>query len=309
MPRPPRVDFPGARHHVMNRGARHEAFFTTSEVCADFMGVLSELPGRFGLRVHGYALMPNHFHLLLESTRGELSEGMAHLQGHFSRLLNERYGWDGPLFRSRFKSRLVDDDAWWMHLLAYLHLNPVKAHLAPSAADAHFTSHAAYIGQVATPEWLTTDELLASFVTRADLEQYVQHVQVGRERGPDGFDADDLWGLSKTTPTRPAPQPYTGYLEPELALQMVAELTGVPASALPNHRRGKPGNRAAWLAAWWLDRATALSQAEIGAALGTTQTGVSQRLRLLRRREADDPELRRWMEALEEARAIAKINA
>ena len=306
MPRPPRIDFPGARHHVMNRGARAEAIFTSDGSAADFIGVLSELPGRFGLRVHGYALMPNHFHLMLESTRGELSEGMAHLQGHFSRLMNERHGFDGPLFRARFKSKLVLDDAWWMHLLAYLHLNPVAAHLAPSPEEAHWTSHAAYTGAVPTPEWLTTGELLGCFVTVADLIQYVNHVQIGREPGPEGFDPDELWALSKTTPTTPKPAADVGYLAPEIALQQVAELTGVPPEDLPHYRRGKPGNRAAWLAAWWLDRATALSQSEIGAALGTSQTGVSQRLRLLRARQAEDPELRRWMDALEGCREAAR---
>lgn len=306
MPRPPRIDFPGARHHVMNRGARSEAIFTSDASASDFIGVLSELPGRFGLRVHGYALMPNHFHLMLESTRGELSEGMAHLQGHFSRLLNERYGWDGPLFRARFKSKRIDDDAWWMHLLAYLHLNPVAAHLVGRPEDAHWTSHAAYIGQVPTPEWLTTGELLGCFVTVADLIQYVHHVQIGREGGPDGFDADALWALARHAPTTPEPGPTVGYLCAEVALAQVAEVSGVAPQDLTHFRRGKPGNRAAWLAAWWLDRATALSQAEIGALLGTRQTGVSQRVALLRKHQATDPELRRWMDALEAAREAAR---
>ena len=135
MSRPPRLDYPGARHHVMNRGARREAIFLDQQTCVRFLALLGTLPGRFGVRVHGYALMPNHFHLMLESTRGNLSRAMQYLSGEFVRRANARRSWDGPIFKGRFRNRVVETDAYWRDLLCYLHLNPIRAHLNALAAS------------------------------------------------------------------------------------------------------------------------------------------------------------------------------
>src|SRR5688572_1964032 len=110
MPRTPRIDFPGVRHHVMNRGARRAPIFVNDLTCGAFLDVLGELPERFGVVVHAYALMPNHFHLLLETPRGNLSRAMKHLEGVYSQRLNATYEWDGPLFRGRFRNEVVEDE-------------------------------------------------------------------------------------------------------------------------------------------------------------------------------------------------------
>jgi len=65
MPRPPRLDFCDARHHVMGRGARRAPIFKVESDCGLFVALLSELPERFDIRVHGFALMPNHYHLMV----------------------------------------------------------------------------------------------------------------------------------------------------------------------------------------------------------------------------------------------------
>lgn len=76
MPRPPRIDFSGAHHHVMNRGARLQTIFFDDESCAVFLDLVGEAVERYGIKVHGYALMAVHFHLMVESVRGNLSEAM-----------------------------------------------------------------------------------------------------------------------------------------------------------------------------------------------------------------------------------------
>ena len=142
----------------MNRGARKAPVFIEPEARQLFLDVLAELPTRFAVRVHAYALMPNHYHLLLESQTGKLSRAMRHLGGEFTRRLNQRRQWDGPLFRGRFHSRLVDTAPYWNHLLLYVHLNPVRAGL--TGADAGWTSHRAYTGAEPCPAWLTTEAFL-----------------------------------------------------------------------------------------------------------------------------------------------------
>mgnify|MGYP000887075047 CR=1 FL=1 len=117
-----RLDSPGARHHVMNRGARHEPILATDDAKHMFLELLADLPQRFGIRVHGYVLMPNHYHLMLETVTGELPRAMRHLGGEFARRLNTELHWDGPVCKGRYRNRIVGTDSYWRHLLAYLHL-------------------------------------------------------------------------------------------------------------------------------------------------------------------------------------------
>jgi REP element-mobilizing transposase RayT len=138
----------------MNRGARKEAVFLDAASCERFVGLLAELPGRFGVTVHGYALMPNHFHVLLTAGPRGLGPSMKYLQGEYSRWLNAEKSWDGPVWRARYRSRPVDSEDYWRHLLAYVHLNPVKGRLVPKVGHSIWTSHAAYAGTRPVPDWL-----------------------------------------------------------------------------------------------------------------------------------------------------------
>ncbi|HUT78334.1 MAG TPA: transposase, partial [Polyangia bacterium] len=111
----------------MSRGARRAPIFRDDIHCGLFLDLLSGLPERFGVDVHGYALMPNHFHLMLESGRGRISNAMAWLLSRYTVQVNRLHRWDGPLLRGRFHNRMVWHEQHWLHLLAYLHLNPVRA--------------------------------------------------------------------------------------------------------------------------------------------------------------------------------------
>jgi putative transposase len=144
----------------MNRASRRATLFHRDIDCALFLDTLSGLPKRFDARVHGYALMPNHYHLMIEVPRGNLSAFMRQLGQVFTQAYNLEHGFDGPLFRGRFKNRLVQNDDYWKHLLAYLHLNPVKGRLVTNPGDCLWTSYNAYVGKRSRPDWLTTEELL-----------------------------------------------------------------------------------------------------------------------------------------------------
>ena len=133
MPRPPRTDFPGAWHHVMNRGADHRDIFEHDVDCDVFLDALAEAAERSALEVHAYCLMTNHFHLLLRSLEGNLAAGMQFLSGRFTRSINLRVGRDGALFRGRYTSVLVASDAHLVQTCRYIHLNPVVARITPSA--------------------------------------------------------------------------------------------------------------------------------------------------------------------------------
>ena len=294
--RMPRIEHPGARHHVMNRGSRRQPVFADDVARELFLALLADLPQRFGVRVHGYALMPNHYHLMLESVRGELARAMRHLGSEYTRRENARHGWDGPLFRGRYRNRVVATDEYWTHLLVYLHLNPVRARL-PSAELAPWTSHRAYLRDDERPQWLTTSELQRSFGGPGAYLSYFEGVRSGKEPEPADFDGAKLWAPDSTGSVA-VPDLNKSLWRVGDALADVCEVTGLPLETVLTAPRGRVSNPANWLAAWWLSRGCGLAHGEIKAALVTSHSGVSKRIAQVQRRLPGDVQLRTWIAAL-----------
>jgi putative transposase len=118
MVRPLRIDFPGAKHHVMNRGNRRGPVFIDDWCCVTFSDVLDSAVDRFEIVIHAFALLGNHYHLLVESVHGNLSPAMAFIGSTFSRKMNDRFHWDGSVFRGRYHNRVVSGTDHWLYLLA-----------------------------------------------------------------------------------------------------------------------------------------------------------------------------------------------
>jgi putative transposase len=297
MPRPPRIDFHEARHHVMNRGAGRNLVFVRDDDCLGFLGLLGELPARFRVLVHGYALMPNHFHLMLESCDGRLSVAMAFLLGRYTQRFNRAHGTDGPRFRGRFHSRLVLREDHWMHLLAYLHLNPVRARLASRADRAHWTSHGAYAGTETAPEWLTHRPLLDAFGGTKAYEAYVRDVRKGGKRRPDEFDRVmfDAGAPPIAAPERGAPSPARAC---EADLGLAARALGVTVPHLRRKSPGRRGNRERAAVAWWLVMERGASAAEVSRALGMDPSRVSKVVAALRGKRGRVADMERLLKRL-----------
>lgn len=298
MARPLRLDPPGGRHHVMNRGARHQPIFRTNEDCAAFLELIDDKAPRFHVEIHAFALMPNHFHLLVVSMGERLSDFMSQVLGGYARYLNKQPGWDGPVWRGRFKSRLVTEDAYWEHLVAYIHLNPVRAGLVDGPRFAHWTSLDTYLHKGRPLRCLRTDEVLAQFGGLENMMAYMDDVQRKRVSAPDGFDDQDLWKVpsSQNMPTT-APVRVPGRTV-EQALAEVCAVTGADRDSLFVYRRGSP-NRPAWIAAWWLQEGAGQTQRQVARIMGINQPGVAQRGRLLRKHGAEG-DLAEWVAQLRE---------
>lgn len=174
MSRPIRIQYPGAVYHVMNRGNARQAIFRTPDHYQLFLRCLAEAVQLWRLKLHAFSLMPNHYHLLIETPAGNLSRAMRHLNHVYTQRLNRMAGRDGHLFRGRYKSILVEDDAYLVELLRYIHLNPVKAALAKSPELHPWTSHHYYLGRTA-PDFLTTNRLLGYFGKRRSLARRKLH--------------------------------------------------------------------------------------------------------------------------------------
>ncbi|MCP4600207.1 MAG: hypothetical protein GY847_06670 [Proteobacteria bacterium] len=302
MPRPPRLDYPGARHHVMNRGARREPVFFDDNYCAEFLSLVAVLPERFGIRVHAYALMPNHFHLLLESMRGRLSDGMQYVGSHFVQWFNShRKAWDGPVFKGRFHSKEVIYEEHWHHLLAYLHLNPVRANLVKNINRSRWTSHGGYAGKENVPEWLTIDDLLQGYGSQSGYIEYVRDMRFGRIEPPDDFNSV----LFSPYTRRKSSKKENLSRHPKLPAvrtvkKIVSEVCSVSVKSLSTSRCGRKGNWPRKLAAYWLVIGSGQKNIEVAKVLNMHPVRVSQALREVSKRRRNDDQFRETFNKIEE---------
>ena len=160
MARKSRIHLPGGVYHVMLRGNGGQVVFPDPADGLVFLDLLAEGTARFGFRCHGYCLMPNHVHLVLQAGAVPLSRAMQNLSFRYTRHVNGREKRMGHLFQGRYKAILVDGDSYLLELVRYVHLNPVRAGLCATPEAWRWSGHRAYIGRAAAP-WLTTDRVLS----------------------------------------------------------------------------------------------------------------------------------------------------
>jgi len=163
MSRPLRIEFAGALYHITSRGDRREAIYEDDTDCESFLGVLAEVVDRYNWICHAYCLMTNHYHLVIETVEGNLSQGMRHLNGVYTQASNRRHQRNGHLFQGRFKGILVDKDAYLQELSRYVVLNPVRAGMVGTPEEWHWSSYKAMMGYVPSPKWLALEGMLSQF--------------------------------------------------------------------------------------------------------------------------------------------------
>ncbi len=160
MARPLRIQFPGAFYHVTSRGNERKNIFNNRTDRLRFLAYLESASESYGAVIHAYCLMDNHYHLLIETPRGNLSRIMGHINGAYTSYFNSKRERSGHLFQGRYKSILVEADAYAAELSAYIHLNPVRAGLVSRPEEFFWSSYRAYIDQIVQPGWLCTDFVL-----------------------------------------------------------------------------------------------------------------------------------------------------
>jgi putative transposase len=169
MARKLRVEYPGAIYHVMNRGDRREAIFRDDEDRRRFITTLGETCGKTGWRVHALCLMPNHFHLVVETPRGNLVAGMKWLLGIYTGRFNRRHKLFGHLFSGRYKALIVDGSGsgYLKTVCDYVHLNPARAKLLPAGQPLRkyaWTSWGEYLKRPGQRwPWLSVRRLLGEY--------------------------------------------------------------------------------------------------------------------------------------------------
>lgn len=145
MSRPLRIEFPGAWYHIMNRGRRGDEIFSAANDFEGFISILSESAELWNVKVAAYCLMTNHYHLLIQTPKGNLSRFMRHLNGVYTQRYNRFHGYDGQLFRGRYKAILVEEDDYLLELVRYIHRNPVRAGIVATVEQYPWSSHHSYL--------------------------------------------------------------------------------------------------------------------------------------------------------------------
>jgi REP element-mobilizing transposase RayT len=218
--RPLRIEFDGAWYHVMNRGAGKRLVFRSAYHRAMFLKLLDEVSKIFGIEIHAYCLMGNHYHLLVHTPTAGLGRAMRHLDGVYTQRFNRSVGTDGPLFRGRYKAVLVSAESHLCRVSRYIHLNPVEGQLVAQPEDYEYSSYRAYLGLEEVPPWLHTAETLSRFAPGDVRENYRRFVESGIDSetqafyakrrlspvmGPKGF-RERIRNLVKATPIGSDPE-------------------------------------------------------------------------------------------------------
>jgi putative transposase len=148
MARLPRLSVPGYPQHVIQRGNNRQAIFATAADYQFLLELLDEGARKFGLSIHAYVLMENHFHLLATpQDEDSLPRTMQAVGRRYVRHFNDSQRRTGTLWEGRYKSTLIQSERHLLTCMAYIDLNPVRAGLVQSARDYMWSSHAHYIGQ------------------------------------------------------------------------------------------------------------------------------------------------------------------
>jgi len=216
MARLPRLTLAGMPHHVIQRGNNRQPIFVDRADHERLLALMAEAAARFGVALHAYVLMDNHFHLLATpGTDTGLPQFMQSVGRSYVRYFNDRHGRSGTLWEGRYRSTLIQTDRYLLTCMAYIDLNPVRAGMVPDARDFPWSSHAHYAGlrhdKLLTPHPLYWELGNTPFAREA---AYVELVRAGVRAADQGTltdatlrgwaagDADFLASLQKSTERR-----------------------------------------------------------------------------------------------------------
>ena len=163
MARPLRIEFAGALYHITSRGNGRQAIFLDRTDWDGFLDILSSVIARFEWVCHAYCLMENHYHLIMETPRGNLCRGMRQLNGVYTQFSNRRHKNVGHLFQGRYKAVLVEKKSHLLSLCRYVVLNPVRAGLVRLPGQWRWSSYRATVGEMKRPPYLAVDWVLGQF--------------------------------------------------------------------------------------------------------------------------------------------------
>ncbi|MBU3947426.1 MAG: transposase [Proteobacteria bacterium] len=267
MSRPLRIEYPGAWYHVMNRGRRSESIFSDKQDYGLFLDLLIEATELWKVNIAAYCMMANHYHILLQTPESNISRCMRHLNSLYTQRYNKHHGYDGTLFRGRYKSVLVSNDSHLLQLARYIHKNPVKAGIVKHPEEYLWSSYKGYLSFAKKWDWLYKDYIfemitpkkqgrLKDFIAFMQEDDSPEVIRLFSKKnlpslfGPESFIAQikEKYYLKKARYEVPESKHLAP--EPDVIISIVCEYYNVVFEDLLISRRGvfnKPRNVAIYL--------------------------------------------------------------
>lgn len=300
MARPLRIEYPGALYHVTSRGNEQKDVFKSRRDRERFLSYLESAVVRYGAVVHAYCLMNNHYHLLLETPEGNLSQIMRHINGAYTTYFNVKRKRHGHLFQGRYKAILAEADAYATELSRYIHLNPVRAGAVVRPEDYGWSSYRQYVGLAQPVKWLKTSFILGyfggedaggayrAFVTEvlheegeSPLKQVVAATVLGR---PDFIREISRQHLAKKQPDRNVP-----------AVKRLGRPTLEEMITAIEREMGAQGSLSRNVTIYFCHRYSGARLREIGERFGLSDAAVSQASRRVRVASEKDAAIRKLL--------------
>ncbi len=298
MARPWRIEYEGACSHVLSRGNNRGRIFESETDHYFFMDCLARMAERFEVDICSYVLMPNHYHLLLQTHRANLSKAMQWLGTTYTRGFNLRHNRAGHLFQGRFKSIVVENSAYLMRLSLYIHRNPLRAGLVDRLADYRWSSYRFYAYGEPHPDWLKGTLILSQLDAATPYRDYRKMVQrysdeeesleedlyYGAIYGTEGFAARIRSTYLHDSPSAavaghiPAQRDNdaASFLD-RAASALGCDIQGLGKPARPSRKQRR--KRDLLIYAMW--KSAMFSNREIGNRFGLTDSAVSRRVRFV----------------------------
>lgn len=168
MPRPLRIQAPGAQYHITSSGNTARTLFRDDEERADFLDIVGDAVVGRGWLCRSYCLLSTHYHLLVETPEPDLAAGMQYLNGRYGQRVNRCRGEKGHVFEARYHSVMLEEDGHRLELHRYIALNPVRAGLVESPEDWRWSSYGALLEITRPPAFLDVAGALHDFADTTD---------------------------------------------------------------------------------------------------------------------------------------------
>jgi REP element-mobilizing transposase RayT len=176
MSRPLRIEFPDAWYYVTNRGRHGDIVFVDKYDYQVFVDLLKESVSLWNISISAYCLMPNQYHILVQTPEANLSRSMRHINGIYTQRYNRAHDFDGPLFRGRFKSILLEEGEYLLEMVKYIHQYPKMEKMVDQIDGYPWSSHPGYLSRATKWGWLNKKLIfsLISDVRQGSLKAYRQ---------------------------------------------------------------------------------------------------------------------------------------
>ena len=173
-----RIEYEGALYHVLSRGNDRQDIVINDDDRMLFLETVAEVAERFELDIFAYVLMDNHYHLLFRTNRANLCRSMQWFGATYTKRFNLGHNRSGHLFQGRYKNMLVQNDAYLLQLSYYIHRNPLRAAMVRRLADYKWSSYRVYGYGKSQPNWLNTKPILSQFINADDTHRaYRENIQ------------------------------------------------------------------------------------------------------------------------------------